>query len=165
MRFRRGERRRPGPRFARTIERTAAGYIAVGENVPDGKAARSTPLVFLSPNGITWQRLDAAKLPVDLAANAASLGAEVIRVVTAADFTDAVKVAKANDHTTVIHVETDPLIPAPDSESWWDVPVSETSTLQSTQAAYQKYAEWKKIQRPLLRPSEGSPHPRKDCHR
>jgi 5-dehydro-2-deoxygluconokinase len=26
-------------------------------------------------------------------------------------------------------------------------------------------AEWKKIQRPLLRPSEGSPHPRKDCHR
>jgi len=110
-------------------------------------------------------RLDGAKLPVDLAANAASLGAEVIRVVTAADFTDAVKVAKANDHTTVIHVETDPLIPAPDSESWWDVPVSETSTLQSTQAAYQKYAEWKKIQRPLLRPSEGSPHPRKDCHR
>ena len=75
------------------------------------------------------------------------------------------KVAKANDHSTVFHVETDPLIPAPDSESWWDVPVSETSTLQSTQAAYQKYAEWKKIQCPLLRPSEGSPHPRKDCHR
>jgi 3D-(3,5/4)-trihydroxycyclohexane-1,2-dione acylhydrolase (decyclizing) len=100
-------------------------------------------------------RLDGAKLPVDLAANAASLGADVIRVVTAAEFTDAVKVAKASEHTTVIHVETDPLIPAPDSESWWDVPVSETSTLQSTQAAYQKYAEWKKIQRPLLRPSEG----------
>ena len=99
-------------------------------------------------------RLDGAKLPVDLAANAASLGAEVIRVVTAAEFTDAVKVAKANDHTTVIHVETDPLIPAPDSESWWDVPVSQTSTLESTQAAYEKYAEWKKIQRPLMRPSD-----------
>ena len=81
-------------------------------------------------------RLDGAKLPVDLAANAASLGADVIRVVTAAEFTDAVKVAKASDRTTVIHVETDPLIPAPDSESWWDVPVSETSTLESTQAAY-----------------------------
>ncbi len=99
-------------------------------------------------------RLDGAKLPVDLAANAASLGAEVIRVVTAAEFTDAVKVAKANDHTTVIHVETDPLISAPDSESWWDVPVSETSTLESTQSAYQTYAEWKKVQRPLIRPSE-----------
>ena len=67
------------------------------------------------------------KLPVDLAANAASLGADVIRVATAAEFTDAVKVAKANEHTTVIHVETDPLISAPDSESWWDVPVSQTS--------------------------------------
>jgi 3D-(3,5/4)-trihydroxycyclohexane-1,2-dione acylhydrolase (decyclizing) len=99
-------------------------------------------------------RLDGDKLPVDLAANAASLGADVIRVVTAAEFTDAVKVAKASDRTTVIHVETDPLIFAPDSESWWDVPVSETSTLESTQTAYQTYADWKKIQRPFVRPSE-----------
>ena len=29
----------------------------------------------------------------------------------------------------MIYVETDPLIDAPDSESWWDVPVSATSTL------------------------------------
>ncbi|BBZ29457.1 3D-(3,5/4)-trihydroxycyclohexane-1,2-dione acylhydrolase (decyclizing) [Mycolicibacterium madagascariense] len=99
-------------------------------------------------------RLDGDTLPVDLAANAASLGADVIRVVTAAEFTDAVKVAKASDRTTVIHVETDPLIFAPDSESWWDVPVSETSTLESTQTAYQTYADWKKIQRPLIRPSD-----------
>ena len=56
-------------------------------------------------------RLDGDKLPVDLAANAASLGADVIRVATAAEFGDAVKVAKASDRTTVIHVETDPLIP------------------------------------------------------
>lgn len=99
-------------------------------------------------------RLDGDKLPVDLAANAASLGADVIRVVTAAEFTDAVKVAKASDRTTVIHVETDPLVFAPDSESWWDVPVSETSTLESTQNAYQTYADWKKIQRPFVRPSD-----------
>jgi 3D-(3,5/4)-trihydroxycyclohexane-1,2-dione acylhydrolase (decyclizing) len=99
-------------------------------------------------------RLDGAKLPVDLAANAASLGAEVIRVTTAAEFTDAVKVAKANDHTTVIHVETDPMIYAPDSESWWDVPVSQVSALESTRQAYETYAEWKKIQRPLVRPSD-----------
>jgi 3D-(3,5/4)-trihydroxycyclohexane-1,2-dione acylhydrolase (decyclizing) len=99
-------------------------------------------------------RLDGSKLPVDLAANAASLGADVIPVVTAAEFTDAVKVAKASDRTTVIHVETDPLIPAPDSESWWDVPVSEVSTLESTRAAYRTYADWKKIQRPFIKPSE-----------
>ena len=99
-------------------------------------------------------RLDGAKLPVDLAANAASLGVDVVKAATAAEFTDAVKVAKASERTTVIHVETDPLIGAPDSESWWDVPVSEVSTLESTQSAYQTYAQWKKIQRPLIRPSD-----------
>jgi 3D-(3,5/4)-trihydroxycyclohexane-1,2-dione acylhydrolase (decyclizing) len=99
-------------------------------------------------------RLDGARLPVDLAANAASLGAEVIRVMTAAEFTDAVKVAKANEHTTVIHVETDPMVYAPDSESWWDVPVSQVSALDSTQQAYETYAEWKRVQRPLVRPSD-----------
>ena len=99
-------------------------------------------------------RLDGAQLPVDLAANAASLGAEVIRVTTAAEFADAVKVAKANEHTTVIHVETDPLVFAPDSESWWDVPVSQVSTLDSTRAAYEKYAEWKRVQRRFVRPAE-----------
>ncbi|MEW5810169.1 MAG: 3D-(3,5/4)-trihydroxycyclohexane-1,2-dione acylhydrolase (decyclizing) [Actinomycetota bacterium] len=99
-------------------------------------------------------RLDGDTLPVDLAANAASLGADVIRATTAAEFTDAVKVAKASDRTTVIYVETDPRIYAPDSHSWWDVPVSEVSTLASTQQAYERYADWKKVQRPLLRPSE-----------
>lgn len=99
-------------------------------------------------------RLDGDRLPVDLAANAASLGADVIKVATAAEFADAVKAAKAADVITVIYVETDPRIYAPDSFSWWDVPVSETSTLESTQTAYQRYADWKKVQRPLLRPSD-----------
>lgn len=99
-------------------------------------------------------RLDGDRLPVDLAANAASLGADVIRVTTAAEFTDAVKVAKAAERTTVIHVETDPLIYAPDSHSWWDVPVSQVSALESTRAAYERYAEWKKVQRPLINPSD-----------
>jgi 3D-(3,5/4)-trihydroxycyclohexane-1,2-dione acylhydrolase (decyclizing) len=99
-------------------------------------------------------RLDGTKLPVDLAANAASLGAEVIRVNTAAEFTDAVKVAKANDVTTVIHLETDPLISAPSSESWWDVPVSEVSELDSTRAARQTYEQNKAAQRSYLRPAE-----------
>ena len=98
-------------------------------------------------------RLDGDKLPVDLAANAASLGADVIKVATAGEFADAVKVAKAADHITVIYVETDPRIYAPDSFSWWDVPVSETSTLESTQTAYQRYSDWKKVQRPHFRPS------------
>lgn len=100
-------------------------------------------------------RLDGAKLPVDLAANAASLGAQAIRVSTAAEFTDAVKTAKANDVTTVIHVETDPSISAPSSESWWDVPVSEVSELDSTRLARRIYEANKTAQRSYLRPTEG----------
>ncbi|MGV9801285.1 3D-(3,5/4)-trihydroxycyclohexane-1,2-dione acylhydrolase (decyclizing) [Mycobacterium sp. NPDC003449] len=99
-------------------------------------------------------RLDGDPLPVDLAANAASFGADVIKVSTAAEFADAVKAAKAGDRVTVIHVETDPLVSAPDSNSWWDVPVSAVSTLESTQAAYQRYLDWKKVQRPLVNPSD-----------
>ena len=44
------------------VARTAFGFIAVGANVPGGDQARSTPLIFLSANGITWERLDAARL-------------------------------------------------------------------------------------------------------
>lgn len=117
-----------------------------------GSQRFGTSYRYRSPDG----RLDGDTLPVDLAANAASLGADVIAVTTAAEFTDAVKVAKAAERTTVIHVETDPLIYAPDSQSWWDVPVSEVSTLESTQTAYERYADWKKVQRPLINPSDRS---------
>ncbi len=95
-------------------------------------------------------RLNGAKLPVDLAANAASLGVEVIKTTTAGEFAEAIKAAKAADHSVVIYVETDPLIGAPDSESWWDVPVSETSTLDSTQRARKTYDEHKATQKLFL---------------
>ena len=95
-------------------------------------------------------RLDGDKLPVDLAANAASLDVEVIRTTTAGEFAEAIKAAKAADHSIVIHVETDPLVGAPDSESWWDVPVSETSTLDSTQQARKTYDQHKATQRLFL---------------
>ena len=97
-------------------------------------------------------RLDGDRLPIDLAANAASFGLDVIRTSTAAEFADAVKAAKAADKPVVIYVETDPLIGAPDSESWWDVPVSATSTLDSTRAARATYEQHKQTQRPLLTP-------------
>ncbi len=92
-------------------------------------------------------RLDGEKLPIDLAANAASFGLEVFRPSTAAEFADAIKAAKAATESVVIHVETDPLIDAPDSESWWDVPVSETSTLDSTRDARKTYEQHKATQR------------------
>jgi 3D-(3,5/4)-trihydroxycyclohexane-1,2-dione acylhydrolase (decyclizing) len=98
-------------------------------------------------------RLDGDYVPVDLAANAASLGAEVIRTTTPDDFVSAIATAKQATGPVVIHVETDPFIDAPDSRSWWDVPVSEVSTLASTQQAYKTYREHKPDQRIHLDPS------------
>ena len=98
-------------------------------------------------------RLDGDRLPIDLAANAASFGLEVIKVATRAEFADAVKAAKASPDPIVIHVETDPLVDAPSSQSWWDVPVSAVSTLDSTRAARAYYEDQKAGQRPFLDPT------------
>jgi hypothetical protein len=44
------------------VQRTAAGFIAVGANVPGGDQARSTPVIFLSASGTSWQRLDESRV-------------------------------------------------------------------------------------------------------
>jgi 3D-(3,5/4)-trihydroxycyclohexane-1,2-dione acylhydrolase (decyclizing) len=51
---------------------------------------------------------------------------------------------------TVVHIETDPLSPVPSSESWWDVPVAEVSTLDSTRTARTDYDAAKRGQRLYL---------------
>jgi 3D-(3,5/4)-trihydroxycyclohexane-1,2-dione acylhydrolase (decyclizing) len=104
-------------------------------------------------------RLDGDVLPVDLAANAASLGVEVIRVRTASELAEGLRAAKVATATTVVHVETDPLIDAPSSKSWWDVPVSQVSTLDSTQHAYAFYSDRKATQQSYLRPTAASTGP------
>ncbi|MGU3411039.1 3D-(3,5/4)-trihydroxycyclohexane-1,2-dione acylhydrolase (decyclizing) [Microbacterium sp. M1A1_1b] len=93
-------------------------------------------------------------LPVDLAANARSYGVDVIEVQPGPDaiqdLRDAVRQAKANDHTTLVHINSDPLVYAPDGNGWWDVPVAQTSTLPSTQQARAAYEQQVAAQRPLL---------------
>ncbi len=104
----------------------------------------------------TGTGLDGDVLPVDLAANAASFGADVIRATTIDELEKALRTAQASDRTTVVQIETDPLVPAPDSPAWWDVPVAEVSELDSTQAARTAYDDHKVEQRRHLRPS--APH-------
>ena len=94
--------------------------------------------------------LDGGVLPVDLAANAASLGADVLKTRTVKEFQAALEQSRASDRTTVAYVETDPLAPVPSSQSWWDVPVSETSALESTQQARAAYEAAKRDQRLYL---------------
>jgi 3D-(3,5/4)-trihydroxycyclohexane-1,2-dione acylhydrolase (decyclizing) len=96
-------------------------------------------------------RLDGGLLPVDLAANAQSLGATVLRARTAKELKTALAEAKAHqDGPVVVHIETDPLAPAPGSEAWWDVPVAEVSALDSTARARATYDANKPRQRPHL---------------
>jgi 3D-(3,5/4)-trihydroxycyclohexane-1,2-dione acylhydrolase (decyclizing) len=104
-------------------------------------------------------RLEGGVLPVDLAANAASLGVDVLTAQDGPSLEAALRKAKASDRTTVVHVETDPLVDAPSSESWWDVPVSAVSTLESTQRARAVYEQWKARQHPYLTPSERGTDP------
>lgn len=105
----------------------------------------------------TGTGLDGGTLPVDLAANAASLGADVLVAHTLEELESAVRKAKESTRTTVIHVETDPLVPAPASPAWWDVPVAEVSVLESTQQARATYDEHKRDQRTHLAPSHPTP--------
>ncbi|MFE6996921.1 3D-(3,5/4)-trihydroxycyclohexane-1,2-dione acylhydrolase (decyclizing) [Microbacterium sp. NPDC057659] len=97
---------------------------------------------------------DGEILPVDLAMNARSYGVDVIEVPTAPDAIDrlkeAIAVAKASTTTTLIHVESDPTLYAPDGEGWWDVPVAEVSTTASARAARTEYEQQRRAQRPLL---------------
>jgi 3D-(3,5/4)-trihydroxycyclohexane-1,2-dione acylhydrolase (decyclizing) len=96
-------------------------------------------------------RLDGDKLPVDLAANAESLGVRVLRASTVDDLRAKLQEAKASDGgPVVVHVETDPLVNAPSSESWWDVPVSEVADLDSTVQARKTYEAHKSDQRLFL---------------
>ncbi|SFC37640.1 3D-(3,5/4)-trihydroxycyclohexane-1,2-dione acylhydrolase (decyclizing) [Nocardioides terrae] len=96
-------------------------------------------------------RLDGPALPVDLAANAESLGARVLRAHGIAQLREALAEAKAGDDgPVVVHVETDPDIPGPASDAWWDVPVAEVAELDTTRAARTTYDENKLRQRPYL---------------
>lgn len=91
------------------------------------------------------------KLPVDIAANAQSWGLKVFRVKTIEEFREAYQQAKAYPQASMIHIETDLYGPNPPSSSWWDVPVSQTSRISSTQQAYQEYLQAKVAQRHYLK--------------
>ncbi len=78
-------------------------------------------------------------LPVDLAANAESLGARVFRAATIDDVRGALEAAKSEEGPVVICVEVDRYEDVPGYESWWDVAVAEVSEVPSVRAAREAY--------------------------
>ncbi|MFD7130504.1 3D-(3,5/4)-trihydroxycyclohexane-1,2-dione acylhydrolase (decyclizing) [Streptomyces sp. NPDC059894] len=83
-----------------------------------------------------------APLPVDLAANAASLGMRVLRARDIRGLRAALAEARAADTPTCVYVETrtaDTVSGAPEAQAWWDVPVAETATRPSAVKARELY--------------------------
>ena len=85
---------------------------------------------------------DVVVLPVDLAANARSLGAHVIECKTYDDFAAAIKTAETIDKTTVIYIQNDRYVNVPGYDSWWDVPVAEVSEMESVREVRK---DWEKM--------------------
>ena len=134
------------------------GYASIGHLSEDVGSQRY---------GTKYRYRDASKnnfdgektLPIDLATNAESLGIDVIRVEPTknaiSDLAAAVKKAKSSDVSTLIHINSDPLLYSPGNDSWWDVPIAEVSTLESTQKARTNYENKKKLQKPYLGETKG----------
>ncbi len=99
------------------------------------------------PPYLAWGTL---LLPVDIAANAESWGIKVIRVKTIDEFEAAYAEAVASDVAVMIHIETNLYGPNPPGSSWWDVPISEVSRIESTQQAREWYVGMKQPQRQYL---------------
>ena len=86
-------------------------------------------------------------VPVDLAANAESLGAVVYRAADRAAFEAALRSARAADRTAVIYAEVDPNQGVPGYESWWEVPVAEVSEQPDVRTARLRWQDGKAKQR------------------
>jgi 3D-(3,5/4)-trihydroxycyclohexane-1,2-dione acylhydrolase (decyclizing) len=81
-----------------------------------------------------------AVLPIDYAANAASLGALVLTATSVSELEAALAEARAVKRRPVaIVVEVNPEPSVPDYGSWWDVPVAEVSSSPRVRAARQEY--------------------------
>jgi 3D-(3,5/4)-trihydroxycyclohexane-1,2-dione acylhydrolase (decyclizing) len=93
-------------------------------------------------------------LPLDLAANAESLGARVIRAADIAVLREALSQASRDEGPVVIYIEADRYAGVPGYESWWDVPVAAVSEQSDVRAAREEYERALESQRIYL----GSPN-------
>ncbi|RWD49567.1 MAG: 3D-(3,5/4)-trihydroxycyclohexane-1,2-dione acylhydrolase (decyclizing) [Mesorhizobium sp.] len=83
---------------------------------------------------------------IDFAAHAVSLGAIAEKVSSVAGLETALAQAKKNTRTTVLVIDTDPLVSTEAGGSWWDVAVPEVSTRPQVNAARRAYDEKRQMQ-------------------
>ena len=89
--------------------------------------------------GLDSDESPAPALPIDLATNAESLGAKVIRCRTVGDLREGLQAAKTEEGTVVLAIEVDRYEGVPSYDSWWDVPVAEVSEVESVRESRREY--------------------------
>ena len=119
------------------------GYKSIGALSRSlGSQGFGTRYVFPENNRLPDDTAESVRtLPVDLAANAKSLGAYVIQCETYDDFLAALETAKGIDHTTVIYIQNDRYVGVPGYESWWDVAIAEVSEIDGVKTARADYEQ------------------------
>ena len=78
---------------------------------------------------------------IDFRAHAASMGAIAVKVSSITELEQAIEASKKNDRSSVIVIDTDPLITTDEGGHWWDVAVPEVSPraeVNKARAAYEK---------------------------
>lgn len=76
---------------------------------------------------------------IDFAAHAASMGAVARKVAGIAELESALAEARGHDRTSVVVIDTDPLISTDAGGHWWDVAVPEVSVRDEVKAARERY--------------------------
>jgi 3D-(3,5/4)-trihydroxycyclohexane-1,2-dione acylhydrolase (decyclizing) len=84
---------------------------------------------------------------IDFVAHAASMGAMARKAGSIAELETALQETAANERTSVIVIDTDPLITTDEGGHWWDVAVPEVSERTEVNAARQDYIKALKAQR------------------
>jgi len=84
---------------------------------------------------------------IDFAAHAAAMGALARKVGSIAELEAALQETEAADRTTVIVIDTDPLVTTEAGGHWWDVAVPEVSERPEVKAAREGYVKALKAQR------------------
>jgi len=97
--------------------------------------------------GVESGQLDGAPVPVDFVALAAGLGARAVRATTREEVERSLEAMRGHDRTSVVVIEVDKEMRVPGYESWWDVPISAVSEIDSIRQARARYEEAVKMER------------------
>jgi 3D-(3,5/4)-trihydroxycyclohexane-1,2-dione acylhydrolase (decyclizing) len=128
------------------------GYASIGAlSRSIGSSGFGTLYRFSDNGAVPLDPASTDALPIDLAANAESLGARVVRAKTILELREALAAARRADGPVVIHIEADRYVGVPSYEGWWDVPVAEVSEEDTVRAARAAYEEAHEHQRQYLR--------------